>query len=78
MHHKGQETAVAPQRELIITVHLHVVDYGDPPTTQRIRDYLDTALVESEYHESDMHVHGVTLVGWGPQGSGLEYDEARS
>jgi hypothetical protein len=59
-----------PKRELMIVVQLTVADYRDEPPTERdIRNYIDTSLTECEYHESDWHVHGARVTGWGPQGS---------
>jgi len=43
-------------------------DYREaPPTDREIREYVGI-IAETEYHESDMHIHDATVTGWGPQG----------
>jgi len=67
MHHREGMNA-EPVRELVINVQLKVADYREaPPTDREIREYVGI-IAETEYHESDMHIHDATVTGWGPQG----------
>lgn len=64
-----QDTQPEPQRELVLNVQLVVAWYpARPPTEQELADYVQAYTTQAESHESEAHIHGVTLMGWGPQG----------
>ena len=66
MHHR-EGMSTEPVRELVINVQLRAADYREaPPTDQEIREYVGI-IAETEYHESDMHIHNAMVTGWGPR-----------